>query len=81
MKSRFVLLVLATMISAEGCGTLRNHVALGGDGGEARPYGGVRWDVEQAPLIGRDTEDLFLLEASLSLVGDTLLLPYDVCSH
>jgi len=81
MKPPLAFVLLAAIVSTEGCGTLRNHVALGDDGGEARPYGGVLWDVDQSLQTSHTTSQMFLLDVPFSFVGDTLLLPYDLFSH
>jgi len=81
MKPLLDLLLLAAIVSTEGCGTLRNHVALGGDGGESQPYGGVLWDLDQSIQTSHDAQNMFLLDAPFSFLVDTLLLPYDLSSH
>jgi len=81
MKPSLTLLLLAAIVSTEGCGTLRNHVAINDDGGEARPYGGARWDIDQALQTSHELQQMFLLDAPFSFLGDTLLLPYDLSSH
>ena len=67
-------LVVTIVCVGPGCGTLLNQ---NGIGGRTRPYGGVRNDfllMAEKPA----TIPVFVVDSSLSIVGDTLCLPSDL---
>ena len=89
MKLRSVACVAtlaALMGVASGCGTIVNHVcrpdtseAYAPDG---KLYGGLRWDLLPFRYGDQTGGGILILDAPVSFVGDTLMLPYDLCrSH
>lgn len=76
-----VATLVAIVMVGTGCGTVMNHVLppgppeMGPDGGA---YGGVRWDLAPLQYGDQTGGGIVILDAPLSLVGDTLMLPYDL---
>jgi uncharacterized protein YceK len=82
MKGTLLLLLsLACVIT--GCGTIANHLGARGQSSEYAadqlPYGGVRWDLKPWQIHDDSGGTIFVLDLPLSLVGDTLMLPIDLC--
>jgi uncharacterized protein YceK len=71
---KFTITTLLMTILFTGCGTICNHIA---PAESARPYGGVRMDIEKAHEEG-GMAYILLLDVPISLVTDTLLLPLDI---
>ena len=76
--------MLATlMMIGSGCGTIVNHAWPSDTSGvyapDCKPYGGIRWDLLAFRFGDQTGGGILILDAPASLVGDTLMLPYDLC--
>jgi uncharacterized protein YceK len=80
------LLLIIPILALTGCGTVINHIGAGDRepqfnpkyDPDGRPYGGVRWDLKPWSAHDETGGTIFIVDVPFSLVGDTVMLPYDI---